>query len=700
MNRGLDSRNLVNLGRFWGLNGVGGRASCSALRLNREQLAAVEHGEGPLLVLAGAGSGKTRVITERIARLLRSGVRPDTILAVTFTNKAATEMRDRLAAAVGRDTASAVWLSTFHSFGVRFVRAEAKALGLGRRFTIFDQGDSLGVVRERLRAESAAERRLDAQAVLSRISLWKNAMLPPDAVRTKDDEYDVAAASIYGSYESTLAGMHALDFDDLVLKPVALMKERPAIRNKWRMRFAHVLVDEFQDTNEAQLELVRLLANEPGNVCVVGDDDQSIYGWRGACVDNLLDFERHFDGATVIKLEKNYRSQPAILNVANAAIEQSPRRPYAKVLEPTRRGDASVRLCVFPEPPDEAKFVASEIRSAQKKGIYFRDIAVLYRSNTQAKRLEEELRIAGVPYRVFGGTKFFDRKEVKDCVAYLRLALNPRDELSLRRVLNTPARGLGAQSLLHLQEHAKSKRMSLLSALRHAGDIEPLSARAQRSATNLGEAIERARRGFSAGHFSSTARSYLEAVGMLRDDGDREPAAQKRLANVQYLLVSIERLESRSNADRDALQHLLHQLTLDSSEEDAAEAGNQVTLSSLHSAKGLEFSTVFLIGCVEGVLPHARTTDPRITDASAADLEEERRLFYVGVTRARDMLYLTRYRERVQRGRLVKVTPSRFLQGLPEADLQPYESTESRELERHEVADMAKALLDRLGASD
>jgi DNA helicase-2/ATP-dependent DNA helicase PcrA len=670
------------------------------LRLNAQQRAAVEHGEGPLLVLAGAGSGKTRVITARIARLLRSGVEPGAILAVTFTNKAANEMRERIGATVGAESADAIWLSTFHSFGVRFVREETKALGLGSRFTIFDQGDSLGVVRELLRTEAKADRMLDAQAILSRISLWKNALLEPEKVRPRDDEYDQAAASIYRSYESALANMHAVDFDDLVTKPVVLLREQPRIRGKWRARFAHVLVDEFQDTNVAQLDLVRLLANERGNVCVVGDDDQSIYGWRGACVDNILDFEQHFPGAVVTKLEHNYRSRAAILNVANAAIEKSSKRPYAKVLKPAREGGSPVRMCVLPEPQEEAKFVASEIRKLLKEGTDPRQISVLYRSNTQAKLLEEELRIAGIPYRVFGGTKFFDRKEVKDGIAYMRVALNPRDELSLRRIVNTPARGLGAQSLGHVVEHAEKHRMSLLRALKNADRIEKLSARAKASALGLGEAIERAGKGFRAGSFADTAALLLRTVGMLQDDADRSPDAQRRRANVDFLLRSIERLEARNGADRDALQQLLHHIALDSTDPDEPDVGRQVTLSSLHSAKGLEFSVVFLIGCVEGVLPHSRTTDPKITDASMADLEEERRLFYVGVTRARDVLYLTRHKERVARGRLVKITPSRFLQGLPETDTESYQSTESRELERGEVADMAKALLERLGATD
>ena len=445
---------------------------------------------------------------------------------------------------------------------------------------------------------------------------------------------------------------------------------------------------------------MRLLANERGNVCVVGDDDQSIYGWRGACVDNILDFEQHFPGAVVTKLEQNYRSRASILNVANAAIEKSRKRPYAKVLKTTREGGSPVRMCVLAEPQEEAKFVAAEIRKLEREGTDLREIAVLYRSNTQAKLLEEELRIAGIAYRVFGGTKFFDRKEIKDGIAYLRVALNPRDELALRRIVNTPPRGLGAESLRHIVQHAEAHRMSLLRALRSARGIESLSARAQASAVRLGEAIDTAGKGFRAGGLADAAASLLRAAGMLQDDADQRPDAQRRRANVNFLLRSVERLEARSGADREALQQLLHHIALDPSDPEEPEAGRQVTLSSLHSAKGLEFSVVFLIGCVEGLLPHARTIDPKITDASMADLEEERRLFYVGVTRARDMLYLTRHKDRVARGRVVKITPSRFLQGLPDADLESYQSSDTRELERHEVADMAKALLEQLAGTD
>ncbi|MEM7135940.1 MAG: UvrD-helicase domain-containing protein [Myxococcota bacterium] len=667
------------------------------MRLNTQQRVAVEHERGPLLVLAGAGSGKTRVITSRIARLLGGGVDPGRVLAVTFTNKAAQEMRERVSRSVGRQAADSIWLSTFHSFGVRFVRHEANALGLGKRFTVFDQGDSLGVVRELLKAADG-DRRLDAQAVLSRISLWKNALMTSPPRVPRSDEYAQAAAAVYEGYAARLEAMHAVDFDDLVVKPVKLLSERPAIRQRWAERFDHILVDEFQDTNEAQLALIRLLANADRNVCVVGDDDQSIYGWRGACVDNILDFETHFPGATVAKLEHNYRSRAPILNVANAAIAKAPMRPYAKSLKASRTGGERVRLCSFPEPNEEAQFVAREVRALQRGGTPLSDMAVLYRSNNQGKRIEEELRVASVPYRVFGGTKFFDRRVIKDAIAYLRAALNPRDELSLRRIINTPSRGLGAQSVAQLASHGEAARLTLYQSMRQAADVGSLSPRARASAMRLASHLDRAGAAFRTGSFHAPAEELFRATGLLTADTSDE--AKKQRANIEFLLGSIHRVEQRGSADREALLHLLHQMTLDSGDEDGEQAGDEVTLSSLHSAKGLEFSAVFLIGCVEGVLPHSRVMDPKITDVSSGDLEEERRLFYVGVTRARDLLYLTRPRERLHRGRLIKLTPSRFLQGLPEEDTTEYQSEGSRELQRQEVADMAKALLERLASGD
>jgi DNA helicase-2/ATP-dependent DNA helicase PcrA len=664
--------------------------------LNPAQRAAVEHHRGPLLVLAGAGSGKTRVITHRIAKLLERGVRPNRILAVSFTNKAAAEMGERMAQLVGPETAPRLWLSTFHSFGVRFLGEENRALGYDGRFVIFDQGDALGLVKDVMKRESIAERTLDAVAVLSRISLWKNAFLAPEEIRPSAVEYDEVARQVYPHYERSLRAMHAVDFDDLVVAPVRLLRDHASIREKWQARFEHLLIDEFQDTNKSQLELVRYLANEERNVCVVGDDDQSIYGWRGAEVGNILDFERYFRGAMVVKLEQNYRSREPILSVANAAIAQSRAKRHEKKLVATRLGGDPVKLMTAPDTAAETRMVVREIRDLAKARILWKDIAVLYRSNQQARMLEEELRIAGVPYRLFGGTQFFDRKEIKDAIAYLRVVVNPRDELSLRRVVNYPARGLGDTSLDRIAAYALRKDLRLFAALSKAREVDGLAEAAIRGAEHFVASIRKAQRGLESGQIAETARQLLADVGLgpAAYEGDDKDAKRRR-ENQEYLLRSIARYEESRGESGLSLAQFLTRITLrfDQEEEDA---GNRVTLSSLHSAKGLEFGYVFLIGCVEGVLPHSRTTDPKVTEAAPTDVEEERRLFYVGVTRAKERLYLSRPERRTVRGRVVPLVPSRFLHGLPEEFTESYAHAGDQAMGAAEMEDMTRMILDKL----
>ncbi|MEZ4254891.1 MAG: UvrD-helicase domain-containing protein [Polyangiales bacterium] len=666
--------------------------------LNPSQRAAVEHEQGPLLVLAGAGSGKTRVITHRIARLLERGTRPEAILAVSFTNKAAAEMAERMAKLVGKTKAEKLWLSTFHSFGVRFLSEEMGRGETKGKFVIFDQGDSLGVVRELLRRVRAGERRLDPQAVLSRISLWKNRFETPETLSVGDFEYDAAAAEIYPEYIARLRSMHAVDFDDLVVRPVEIMRDQPAVRERWRNRFRHLLIDEFQDTNRSQLELVRLLANELSNVCVVGDDDQSIYGWRGADVGNILDFERHFVGATVVKLEENYRSRPAILGVANHVIAQGTQARHRKTLRATKSGGDRVRLSVLDAAIDEAKFVTREIRDLAKEGIRYDQMAVLYRSNLQARILEEELRIDGTPYRLFGGTVFFDRKEVKDAAAYLRVVLNPFDEISARRIVNYPARGIGDTSIERIAEFANERNLAFATALGKAAEIPNLPAAAVRGAESLHGMLERTRAKFRTGRgFAEAASELFGAAGIERDLLDSGPSntAQRRVDNLKFLVESLRRYETNERADKPSLAAFLQQITL-KNEQEEKEATNRVTLSSLHASKGLEFDYVFLIGCVEGQLPHLRTLDPKVTEASPTDVEEERRLFYVGVTRARERLYLTRIRQKTQRGKTEAATPSRFLEQLPEALTEDYTRPDREVLDSVDAASSARAILEQL----
>ncbi len=667
-------------------------------KLNEAQEAAVEHHVGPLLVLAGAGSGKTRVITQRIARLVERGVRAEKILAVTFTNKASIEMGERLAHLTGPHIAKRVNPSTFHSFGVRFLGEENRALGYDGRFVIFDQGDCLGILRDLARRELGVDKAMDIAALLTRISLHKNAFRAPEDVKPTANEYDAVARDLYPLYEKTLSSMHAVDFDDLVVAPVRIMMKHEHIRQKWQNRFSYLLVDEFQDTNKSQLELVRLLANESQNVCVVGDDDQSIYGWRGAEVGNILDFERYFPGATIVKLEENYRSREAVLHVANAAIAKSRGTRHDKRLVPTRLGGDKVRMVRLDDAAAEARFVAYEIKEIAKNDVQWRNMAVLYRSNMQARLIEEELRAAGVPYRMFGGTQFYDRREIKDAIAYLRVAVHPTDELSIRRIVNQPPRGLGEQSLDRIVAFGARRGKKLFETLEIADDIEGLPELAKKGAREVVHAIGRAREGFRSGEgLVATADRLLNDVGMTRalteldgKDGDR------RRENLAFLMRSLERYEKNGGAEKLSVDQFLTRITMrfDGEEE---EAGNRVTLSSLHSAKGLEFDYVFFVGCVEGVLPHSRTTDPKVTEAVVTDVDEERRLFYVGVTRARERLYITFPMRRMVRGRMAPFTPSRFLDGLPEEWLEHMDDPNKRVLEKDETAAAAAAIIAMLG---
>lgn len=670
--------------------------------LNPSQRAAVEHEDGPLLVLAGAGSGKTRVITHRIARLVQErGVRPEAILAVSFTNKASAEMGERMMPLVGRNKADRLWLSTFHSFGVRFLTEEAKALGYPTRFVIFDSGDAQGAVREIVRREGLADRQLDLYAVASRISLWKNQGLSPEQVPERDFEYDAVAREVYPHYRAALRSMCAVDFDDLVLLPVEVLREREDLREKWQARFEHLLVDEFQDTNRIQLDLVKLLTNRRRNVCVVGDDDQSIYGWRGADVGNILDFERHFSGAKIVKLEDNYRSRSPILDIANAAIAQSKTQRHDKMLRSFKGAGDNVRLCTLDDAGAEAKFVAEEIRALrEKKDVSLGEIAVLYRSNLSARPIEEELRVHGIPYRLFGGTQLFDRKEVKDGIAYLRVVVNPRDEISLRRILNYPARGIGDTTITRVTRYGLAYGMSFAEAFAKIGQLDDVPDGAKAGAARLQSALAEARGGLRDGtSLQAVAAKLFRDVGLeaaIKDS--KEKAVQKRWANLDYVLRSIGRFEQRPAKERPTIAQFLTRMTLNVESEEE-KTGARVTLSSLHASKGLEFDAVFLIGLNEGQLPHRRTTDPKVTEAAPSDVEEERRLFYVGVTRAREFLYLCRPRRKLMRGKFTSMVPSRFLEGLPEAVLETYDRTENEVVGDEEAVMFGKALLDQLRKS-
>jgi len=667
--------------------------------LNPEQQAAVSHNHGPLLVLAGAGSGKTRVIAHRIAELVRNGVRAKAILAVSFTNKSAAEMQSRVSRLMDSSAASQVWLSTFHSFGVRFLSEEHATLGWGPQFAIMDQGDSYGLLRELLRRGhyQADGKRLDVPALSARISLWKNKGYTLEQVPDSDFEYDAVAKELYPRYQQALEQMHAVDFDDLVLKPVQILENNEAIRTKWQQRFRYILIDEFQDTNAMQMRLVRVLVNELQNICVVGDDDQSIYSWRGADITNILEFERYFPRTQIVKLEKNYRSTDAVVQVANSVIAQAASKRHLKVLRSQRGGGEKVSVCELQSPEHEAQFVVSQLRRVRDDGCPLDEIAVLYRSNGQARLLEEELRAHNIEYQVSGGQQFFDAKEIKDALAYLRLLAHPRDELSFRRIIHVPPRGVGEGSLEKLEAWAKSQHLTLVEAAERC-EITELPAAAKAGLRQLNEALVECRQmAANPARLRDAAEQLWQRVGLFRDIEERSGSAKvalRRKENLNFLLQSLERFSGTAVAQNGPLASLnafLNRIMLRSEGEKTD--GKGVTLCTLHAAKGLEFRTVFLIGCVEGQIPHSRVIDPRITEIDSAGIEEERRLFYVGVTRACDRLFLTRYSKQSVRGRVSAVTPSRFLDGLSEAHIEFTTPVYKQALDSNEIAAMSRDLV-------
>jgi DNA helicase-2/ATP-dependent DNA helicase PcrA len=697
--------------------------------LNPAQRAAVVHGDGPILVLAGAGSGKTRVITNRIARLLALGVPATAILAVTFTNKAAGEMLERVVGLTGARAAQGLTVCTFHAFGLQLLQRESRYLGFGQGFSIFDQSDASGTIRELLRTINVdGGKRLDIGAIVSRISLAKNSFQGPDEIPDGGDLdgdaaiYQQMAKLVYGKYVAALKGFHALDFDDLICEPVRMLQKFDEMRERWQKRFRYVLVDEYQDTNRVQLELLRQLAGGHRNLMVVGDDDQSIYAWRGADVTNILAFEDHFAGAKVVKLEQNYRSRKPILDAANAVVQAMPAKKYLKALFTDRVGGEPLQLVNCSIPEVEASFVAGEIQRLIQTGTSPAEIAVMYRGNKQAELIEAALRERDIAYTLVGGQSFFERKEVKDLLCYLRLAVNPIDEMSLRRVLNYPMRGIGEGALAKLEAYSITKDLPLFRAVQRASEIEGLAAAAKAGCARLAEVIIDAKAALVAHKpASAVAKQIAEAIALKEDLHAASPsgeAAMRRWNNVENLYKTLHRYETRAeetawelDAPRaPALSEILHRLTLRMADE-KEEAQGLVTLTTLHGAKGLEYDAVFLIGLEEGILPHKRTTDPKVTDVvefvtdASGDVvqkedavDEERRLFYVGVTRAKERLYLCRARARQQRGQIVPRTPSRFLADVPKELCETREVTELAKLDVKQLAQKAGKAIAAFGA--
>lgn len=618
--------------------------------LNDEQARAVTHGDGPLLILAGAGSGKTKTLTHRIAYLIGElKVFPSRILAVTFTNKAAKEMRQRLAQLLDEEADNRQfmpWMGTFHSICVRILRMDGAHIGLDRRFLIYDTDDQVSLMKQIMKARGLTDKDIKPRAVLSVISNAKNEMRSTeDFSMSARGPREQKIAELFFAYEKALKEAAALDFDDLLIKTVELLQNSPEIRQKWQRQFEYILIDEYQDTNAVQYALIKLLVNERRNLCVVGDDAQSIYSFRGADYTNILNFERDFPGTTVVKLEQNYRSTGAILGLANSLIQHNIHRTDKNLW--TANGDGiDPKLWQLYSESEEALAIANEIQAQIANGRQYGDVAVLYRTNAQSYAIERALRQSYIPYKIVGGLRFLDRAVVKDVLAYLRLLYQPSDRVSFLRIVNVPKRGIGTVSVAKFLDWNDAARRDIVSGLLAVEEADNLTARAKRPLLELGKILEELQQEID-GSPAELIEKIIRQTGYGDFINDGTPQAEERMENIGVLLA-----EAKAYVDVPAF---LEEMALMSSADTAAD--QQVTLMTLHAAKGLEFPVVFLAGLEEGILPHARVFD----SGKADDIEEERRLCYVGVTRAREELFVSCASSRTQFGQIGYNMPSRFL---------------------------------------
>ncbi len=644
--------------------------------LNPTQREAVATTEGPVLVVAGAGSGKTRVLTYRIAHLIRDlGVTPSSILAITFTNKAANEMKERVGRLVG-DSVRSMWVSTFHSACVRILRREAHRIGYRSGFTIYDAQDSLRLITQCLGELDLDPKKFPPRSIRASISNAKNELIDVDSFRTQGSGFfHEQIADVYRLYQQRLVEASAMDFDDLLMVTVELLAAFPEVLEWYQRRFTHIHVDEYQDTNHAQYELVRLLAQAHRNVCVVGDSDQSIYAFRGADIRNILSFEDDYPDATVIKLEQNYRSTQVILEAANAVIANNTQRIPKNLWSAGDHGAPIVQFAAEDE-HDEASFIVDRVREHTASGRPLSDIAVFYRTNAQSRVIEDVFMRMGVTYNVVGGVKFYERREVRDAIAYLRVLVNPDDQLSVKRVLNVPKRSIGPTSVAHLDRFAQSEGITFFEALGRVGDVETLTARARRGIGGFVGLIGQLREETRSGGPSEAMRAVLDDSGLLdayAEDGNIE--ALGRVENLRELAGVVEEYEESmagglvDDAEWDEmgglakLEHFLETVSLVAETDELGEDG-AVTLMTIHNAKGLEYPVVFVVGMEDGVFPHSRSLgDPK-------ELEEERRLCYVGITRAEERLYLTSASRRMLFGGVNHNPPSRFLAEIPEGTVE------------------------------
>lgn len=628
--------------------------------LNEAQKAAVLHGDGPLLLLAGAGSGKTNTLTHRIAHLIAErGVQPEEILAVTFTNKAAKEMRSRLGLLLGRDASHwgfMPWMGTFHSICVRLLRLDGEKIGIARNFVIYDEADRLGLIKQIMKARHMSEKELQPRAVSSTISGAKNELIDPaEFAATANYGKQKYIAEIYAAYESARREASALDFDDLLSETVRMLREAPDVRDKWQAQFKHVLIDEYQDTNAAQYNIVKLLVNDRRNLCVVGDDWQSIYSWRGADFRNILNFERDFADTTVIKLEDNYRSTRYILDAAHNVITKNTQRSDKK-LRATLGDGEKVQIMQLQTETHEAVMVVNRVQAAVDLGLRkLNDFAVLYRTNAQSRAMEEACVRFKLPYRMVGGTRFYDRAEIKNVLAYLRLIYQPNDRAAFGRIVNVPTRGLGATSVERFMGWQSVNALDVISSLLEVDQLSPLQQRARDAFRSLGETLRELQLKVETLELPELIELLLDKIKYLEFLDDGTPQAEDRQENVRELLSSAREYS------QGGLSNFLEEVALISDLDQVNDSGEAITLMTVHAAKGLEFPVVFMIGMEESIFPHSRAL------YEVSEMEEERRLCYVGMTRSKEQLIMSCVGSRLIYGGRQSNPPSRFLGDIGDA---------------------------------
>lgn len=647
--------------------------------LNKEQRQAVDTLDGPLLILAGAGSGKTRALTYRIANLVDHGVSPWNILALTFTNKAAREMRERTEALLGGSVKD-MWVATFHSCCTRILRSDIDKLGRDRNFVIYDDDDQTSLIAAIMKRLGVNDKDITKRQIKEHISEAKNKSTEPEKFLMDNPYLDESVLKVFREYQRSLKEYNALDFDDLLGKTLELFQSCPEVLQKYRSKFRYILVDEYQDTNVMQYHIVELLAREHGNICVVGDDDQSIYGWRGADIRNILDFEKDFPGAKVIRLEQNYRSTSNILDAANAVIENNQGRKSKKLWTDNGRGDRIETFTADSE-RDEAHFVCRKIMEGVRNGMNYGDFAVLYRMNAQSRIPETTMVNYGIPNKVYGGQRFYERKEIKDIMAYLRLIYNPFDDIALKRIINVPKRSIGDASIAELARVAEQEGKSMLVAALTSENIDPRAMKKIKPfADTMGEFIALSRT-MPLSEFTWGMISALEYENYLKAE-DKRGEVESRMDNLRELIGNIKEIEKDLSEGEDALRAFLENVSLVSDIDSMNDGNGAVALMTLHSAKGLEFPVVFMIGMEENIFPTSRARN----DMSNHAMEEERRLCYVGMTRAKQKLYLINARQRNIFGNESYNRKSRFIEEIP-AELtvsdNPVKQPETKEQTEH-----------------